>query len=139
MRKKIRMLWSIIKRCNFEKIVIGFFISFFAVALIVWLREPAINTYGNALWYCFVSCTTIGFGDMVTVTHLGRILTVYLTIYEIVLIALMSGVIVSYYLEVIHRRERLSATVLQDKMEHLTELDYDELKEIQEKVKSLKM
>lgn len=76
---------------------------------------------------------------MVTVTHLGRILTVYLTIYEIVLIALMSGIVVSYYLEVIHRCERLSATVLQDKMEHLTELDYDELKEIQDKARSLRL
>ena len=139
MRKKIRMLWSIIRRCSFEKIVIGFFVSFFAVALIVWLKEPEISTYGNGLWYCFVSCTSIGFGDIVATTVLGRLLTVYLTVYEIVLLALMSGVVVSYYLEVINRREKISATVFQDKMEHLTELSYDELKELQDKAKSLKL
>lgn len=39
-----------------------------------------------------------------------------------VLVALFSGVVVSYYLEVVHRREKITATVFLDKMEHLTEL-----------------
>ena len=135
--ERIRLFWSIVKRCHFEKFLLGFVVCFFAAALIIMLREPGINTYGDALWYTFVSCTSIGFGDYTCVTVLGRILTVFLTLYEILLVALLSGIIVSHYLEVIHRREKYTATVFLDKMEHLTELSREDLLEMQEKAKKI--
>ena len=113
-------------------------ISFFLVAIIIRFHEPGINDFGDAMWYTFVSCTTIGFGDFTVTTPLSRFLTVFLTIYEIVLVALLSGVIVSHYLEVIRRRESEAAVIFLDKLEHLTELSYDELLEIQIKAKRLK-
>lgn len=136
---ELRIFWSIIKKCRFEKVMAAFAIFFFLSALIIFLREPGITTYGDALWYCFVACTSIGFGDLVAVTPLGRIVTVILTIFELVLIALLSGVVVSHYLEVIHVREKVTATVFMDKMEHLTELDHDDLKKLQDKARSLKL
>ena len=136
--KQIRLFWSIVKSCNAEKFTIVFFISFFIVSLVIMIIEPNISSYGDALWYSFVSCTTIGFGDEVVVTTVSRILTVYLTLYELVLVAIFSGVIVSHYLEVVDRREKLTATKFLDKLEHLSELDKEELKEIEEKVKEFK-
>ena len=50
----------------------------------------------------------------------------------------ISGVIVSHYLEVIHRREKYTVTVFMDKLEHLSELDAGELREIEKKVRKLK-
>ena len=131
------MFWMIIKRCHFEKFLIGFAICFFASALILMHFESEIHSYGDALWYVFVSCTTIGFGDIVTISHAGRLITVFMTVYEILLVAIMSGIVVSLYLEVVNRRERLTATVFLDKMEHITELDEDELKEIEEKARKI--
>ena len=142
MKKKkfseIKLLWSIVKRCNFEKFLFGFLIFFFLGALLVAVREPSIHTYREGLWYCFVSCTSIGFGDFVAVTPIGRTVTVILTIYEIMLVALMSGVVVSHYIEMIHAREKMSATVFVDKLEHLSELDHDELVELENRAKKLK-
>ena len=141
MKKKrfseIKLLWSIVKRCNFEKFLFGFLICFFLGALLVAVREPSIHTSREGLWYCFVSCTSIGFGDFVAVTPIGRTVTVILTIYEIMLVALMSGVVVSHYIEVIHAREKMSATVFVDKLEHLSELDHDELVDLENRVKKL--
>ena len=71
-------------------------------------------------------------------TALGKILTVYLTLYEMLMGAMLSGVIVSHYLEVIHRREKYTVTVFMDKLEHLSELDAGELREIEKKVRKLK-
>lgn len=136
---EMRLLWLIIKKCNFEKVLAVFAECFFLSALVIFLREPGINSYGDAIWYCFVACTSIGFGDMVAVSALGRIITAFLTIFELILLALLSGVVVSHYLEVIHTREKLSATMFIDKMEHLTELDQNELLEIQEKARKLKL
>ena len=133
--ENIRLFWFIVKKCHFDKFLIGFVISFFVAALIIQAAEPGIGNYGDALWYTFVSCTSIGFGDFAATTFIGRILTVYITCYEILLVALLSGVIVSHYLEVIHRREDYTATVLLDKLMHLTELTPEELAKIESKAK----
>lgn len=136
--RNMKLFWLVIRRCHFERFLLIFVISFFLVAIIVRFHEPGINDFGDAMWYTFVSCTTIGFGDFTVTTTLSRFLTVFLTIYEIVLVALLSGVIVSHYLEVIRRRESEAAVIFLDKLEHLTELSYDELLEIQIKAKRLK-
>ena len=133
--KNVRLFWSIVKRCRFEKILFGFLISYFVVAAIMLFVEPGIDRYGEALWYVFVSCTTIGFGDLTATTLTGRLLTVYITIYEIVLVAILSGVIISHYIEVIHRREKLTATMFLDRLKHLTELSPEELAEMERKVR----
>lgn len=137
--KKARLFWSIVKRCNLEKFAIGFILSVFLVAFIIMIKEPLITSYGDALWYTFVSSSTIGFGDIVVTTAISKILTVYITLYEALLIAMLSGVIVSHYLEVIQRREEYSITVFMDKLEHLSELSDEEIKQIQEKIKKIKM
>ena len=63
--RNIGLFWSIIKRCQFEKIGIGFLIVFFIASGIIEMVEPDINSYGDALWYTFISTSTIGFGDIV--------------------------------------------------------------------------
>ena len=134
----LRLLWAVIKRVHFDKLLWGFLACFFIAALIVLLAEPGVTHYRDALWYMFVGCTSIGFGDIVATTFLGRLTTVIMTIYEILIVAVFSGVVVSLYLEVVHRRENLTATMFLDKMSRLTELNRDELKEIQEKIRKLK-
>ncbi len=136
--KRLRLFWSIVKRSHAEKVTLGFAASFFIVALIVMLWEPGVSSYGDALWYTFVSCTTIGYGDLVAQTAVGRLLIVYITLYEIVWIAVLSGVIVTHYMEVISRRERLTATRFMDRMEHLPELSQEELQELSDKVREFK-
>lgn len=107
-------------------------------AVLIMAAEPDITRFGDALWYAFVASTSIGFGDIVTVTFAGRLLTVVTTIYEIVIVAMFSGVVVSYYLETVHRREREELMRFMDKMEHLTDLSPEELKQIEEKFRALK-
>lgn len=135
--KKYRLLWSIVRRTHTDKLLYAFLVNLFVVALFITMVEPQITHYGDGLWYTFVACTTIGFGDFAAVTLIGRILTVYMAVNEILLVAIIPGVVVSYYLEVIHRRERESLTVFLDKLEHLPELSEEELREISERVKKL--
>jgi voltage-gated potassium channel len=134
----LRTLWSVTKRIGFHKVLAGFAAWFFISAFLIMLVEPGISGYGDAVWYCFVACTSIGFGDLVATTFAGRLLTILLTVYEIVIVAMFSGVVVSYYLEVVHRRENEVITNFLDKMEHLTELSREELQEIQDKIRKYK-
>ena len=135
---RIRLLWSVIKRIGFHKVLAGFAVWFFISSLLTMIAEPGIARYGDAVWYSFVACTSIGFGDFTAVTFVGRCLTIVLTIYELVIVAMFSGVVVSYYLEVVHRREDELISNFLNKMEHLTELSPEELKEMEEKVRKIR-
>ena len=135
---KISLLGKVIKRIGFDKVLYGFLLWFVAASVITLIVEPGITRLGDALWYMFVACTSIGFGDIVATTFIGRALTVITTIYEIVIAAMFAGAVVSYYLEVIKRRENETLTMFLDKMEHLTELSQEELKQIEDKIKKMK-
>lgn len=127
-----------IKRIGFHAVLGGFVAWYFISALLLMLAEPDITRYGDALWYSFVACTSIGFGDIVAKTSVGRLLTMLLTVYEIVIVAMFSGTVVSYYLEVVHRRENEVLMGYMDKLAHLTELSGEELQQIEDKVRELK-
>ena len=136
--KGFRTFWNVIKRLHFEKIVIGFALMFLLTSVVVTVCEPEVQTFRDGMWYTFVACTTIGFGDISAVTFLGRLFTMIITVYEIVLVALLSGVIVSYYLEVIRFRDKEVIQTMLDKLVRATELSPEELKEIESKAKKLK-
>jgi len=48
---------------------------------IFWINEygvnPSVRTYNDALWWWFVSSTTVGYGDIAPVTNTGRIAGVF--------------------------------------------------------------
>ncbi len=62
--------------------------------------ETDITNFWDAMWYCFTVITTIGFGDFAAKSAVGRILTVILGIYGIVVVAILTSVIVNFYTEV---------------------------------------
>ena len=84
-------------RIEFHKVLGGFAAWFFISSFLTMLAEPGITRYGDALWYSFVACTSIGFGDFTAVTFWGRLLTVLLTIYEIVIVAMFLSVVINYW------------------------------------------
>ena len=135
--KRLKVLWTVIKRCHGDKVIYLFVVNVFVVAFLVMLAEPAITSYGDGLWYTLVACTTIGFGDFAAVTLLGRILTIYIAFHEILLFALLPGIMVTYYMEIIHRREQEDLMKFKAVLERLPELSKEELAEISEKVKRL--
>ena len=54
------------------------------------------------------------------------------------MVAVIPGVVVSYYLEVIHRRENEKLMNFMDTLEHLPEMSEEELAEISLKIKELR-
>ncbi|MBR0413899.1 MAG: two pore domain potassium channel family protein [Clostridia bacterium] len=115
----------------------SFLVVFLVAALIILVTEPHIKTYPDALWYTFVSSTSIGFGDICVETHLGRIITVIMTVYEIVVAAMIPGVVITYYSEYLKIKEKETVSTFLDKLEHLPELSAEELAAISERVKKI--
>lgn len=44
-----------------------------------------MTNYKNSIWYSFLTITTIGYGDIVTFTVLGRIATILLSLISLLL------------------------------------------------------
>lgn len=130
-----KILWRVLKRTRMDKLLYGYLILLFSISLVIWLVEPNINTIVDSLWYCFSVLTTIGFGDFIAVTTIGRILSVVLSIYSILIIAVIPGVITSFYLENIKIRTNESMEKFLYDLERLPELSKEELDDLSEKVK----
>lgn len=133
--KKLRVLKEILKSTNLDKILIAFCIFFFFSCLVFTYFEPQIVYYSDGLWYGLSIITSLGFGDIVATTNMGRIFTALLSMYSIAIIALMPGIIINYYQEILKIKSHESVMEFMQKLEDLPNLSKKELREIADKVK----
>ena len=136
--KKARILFQILKNPVIHRLLVGYLVVFAVIALLILLLEPNVQTYANALWYCFVSCTTIGFGDIVVATLLSKILTVILYIYTIIVIAVITAIFTQFFLEIARHNKDESVSLFLNDLENLPQLPKERLAEISDKVKELR-
>lgn len=94
------ILVKVIRKSMAAEILTGLLILIAAFSVGLYYIEPGIESYSDALWYCFAIITTIGFGDFTAVTVIGRIMSVILGIYGIIVVSLVTSVIVNFYTEV---------------------------------------
>ena len=80
----------------------------FLTALIMFNVEPhidpvtgktAFETFFDALYWATVTLTTVGYGDMIPVTNVGRFISMLSSLFGVAIIALPSGIITASYLE----------------------------------------
>lgn len=133
-KKNFRILLNILRRTDLDRVLLVYIIFVFISAAILNSVEPNIKNYGDSLWYSFSVLTTIGFGDITVSTGAGKILTILLSIYSILIIAMIPGVITSFYTEILKVQSRDSIEEFMTDLEHLPELSRQELAELSEKV-----
>ena len=136
--KRLKLLWIILKRTKATQIILGFVLFLFANAAVIQLVEPNINRYGDALWYCYAVISTAGFGDFVAVTFIAKICSVLLTIYAIFVIAIVTGVVVNFYTQMVEMQRKETLIMFMDKLERLPELSKEELESISRKVREFR-
>jgi hypothetical protein len=96
----MKILIKVIRKTYAVDVVSGLILFIAAFSVVLPVLEEGIPTYRDALWYCFAVVTTIGFGDFSTTTSLGRVISVILGVYGIVVVALVTSVVVNFYSEV---------------------------------------
>ena len=135
--KLLRILRGVLKRTHADKLIIFFVLFFFADAFLIMLVEPGMSKYENALWYCYDIFSTVGSGDYVAVTVPGRILSVLLTILTLLVVALVTGVIVAFYNDLVSMQYKAAKADILDKLEHLEDLSKDELKDLSARIRKV--
>lgn len=129
--------YRILKRTGTLKVFFSFLLFLVGASAALVVVEPGISTWRDGMWYCFVAATTIGFGDICVVTGIGRVITVLVSMYGILMTAMVPGVVVSYYMEYLKMREKDTISLFFEKLEKLPELSQEELVELSERVKEL--
>lgn len=130
-----RRCYKVLKRTGTLQIFLSFLLFLCAAAALLALFDPGIETFGDGVWYCFVAATTIGFGDLCVTTRIGRVITVLVSVYGILMTAMVPGVVVSYYMEYLKVRERETISVFLEKLERLPELSQEELEQLSQRVR----
>jgi voltage-gated potassium channel len=88
----------------------------FVTALVMFNFEPRINpntgqetfhTFFDAVYWSTVTLTTVGYGDLCPATNLGRLISMFSSLFGVAIIALPSGIITASYLdELRHIKEK---------------------------------
>ena len=136
--RSLRLLRGVLKRTYADRLIAGFAVFFLLDAFLIMLVEPGITNYRDAVWYCYAVFSTAGFGDFVVVTVPGRILSMLLTIYTILIVAIVTGVIVAFYNDIVSMKYKASKAEVLDKLEHLETLSKEELSELSDKIRRIK-
>ncbi|HEX8166619.1 MAG TPA: cyclic nucleotide-gated ion channel [Beijerinckiaceae bacterium] len=67
-------------------------------------QPERFGTIPDALWWAIVTLTTVGYGDVVPITPLGKIVAGLTAIMGVAMLALPVGIVATSFSEVIHRR-----------------------------------
>jgi len=96
-RLRLDLLRDIVRRTYAAEIMFGLVLLIFSFSWVLMFMDPSFDHFEDALWYCFAVVTTIGFGDLTATTLVGRILSVILGMYGIVVVALITSIVVNFY------------------------------------------
>lgn len=133
--EKLQILKNVLVRTRADKIITTYLLFVLLSAIVIRVIEPGISNLPTALWYCYSVISTAGFGDVVVTTFIGKLISVLLTVYSLLVIALVTGVIVNYYNQLIQIRQKETLAAFTDKLQRLPELSEDELEEISQNVR----
>ena len=137
--KRLKILKEILRNTRADQLLFSYILFVFADAGLIWILEPTITTYGDALWYCYAVISTAGFGDVVVTHFLPKLLSVVLTVYSALALAIITGVVVNYYTRLIELRQRETLMSFLDRLEVLPQLSEEELAELSQKVKDYRL
>jgi hypothetical protein len=137
MRLQTSMLVKSLRQVYFDKILAVYLVVFFVFSLFIWSCDPDIKDLSDALWFTFQTVTTIGYGDLQATSVLGRALTVILAIYSIAIVAIFTGIIAGFYVELVKMKNNEEILDFLKTLERLPEMDHDELVRTSERVKEI--
>jgi voltage-gated potassium channel len=94
------------------------------------VQPDKLGTIPDALWWAVVTLGTIGYGDVVPVTAVGKLIATGTIFLGLVMIALPVGIIATAFAEQIHRRDFIVTWAMIARVPLFAELDAAEISDI---------
>jgi voltage-gated potassium channel len=94
------------------------------------VQPDKLGTIPEALWWAIVTLGTIGYGDVVPVTALGKLIATVTILCGLIIIALPVGIIATAFAEQIHRRNFIVTWGMIARVPLFAELDAADISDI---------
>lgn len=96
------------------------------------VQPEKLGTIPDALWWAIVTLGTIGYGDVVPLTPLGKLIATGTIFLGLIMIALPVGIIATAFADQIHRRDFIVTWGMIARVPLFAELDAQEISNIME-------
>jgi len=93
-------------------------------------QPEKFGTIPEAMWWAVVTLTTVGYGDVVPVTALGKVVAGLVAIMGLGMLALPVGIVATSFTEVIHRRDFVVTWGIISRVPLFRDLDADDVAQI---------
>ncbi|MDO5702807.1 MAG: potassium channel family protein [Lachnospiraceae bacterium] len=138
-KNRLKILMRILRNTGADRLLLSYMVFVLAAAAVIWITEPTIKTFRGALWYCYAVISTAGFGDVVATAFVPKVVSVALTVYSVLAIAIVTGVVVNYYTHMTELKNKETLAAFIDRLEELPELSKEELEELSGRVREFRM
>jgi voltage-gated potassium channel len=101
----------------FLVLIIGSYLFFIAEHAV----NPEVSTYESAMWYSIVSMTTVGYGDIVPITAIGRIIGVIIILTGMGYVSLVTATLAYSFLDFFRKESRKAAEKVENRV-----VDYED-------------
>lgn len=64
-----------------------------------WMLEPQVITFQDGLWLAFTTAATVGYGDMVPNTHMGRVFAAMMVLLGLSVLSLVTASLAAIFVE----------------------------------------
>jgi hypothetical protein len=120
---------------HFDRLLLSYLIVYVIVSFVVWALDPDVKGLSDALWFTFQTGTTIGYGDLIVNNWFARIVTVLFSVYSMALVAVFTGILAGYFVEIMKTEAKDSAVKFLLDLERLPEMSHEELVDLSERAK----
>lgn len=99
-------------------------------------------SFGNSLWWSFVTITTVGYGDLAPKTTTGRLIAVFLMLTGISFLSMLTGTIATFFINkgkdknLTYKSETIKN--IKNRLDHFDSLSDDDVDDICKVLKGLK-
>lgn len=102
---QLKGIIKIMKKTYAFEVLYGLAVLITASSFFFAIMEESIPSFGDGLWYSFAIVTTIGLGDYTVTSFISRLLSVVLGLYGLVVVAVITSIIVNFYIDMKDRKE----------------------------------
>lgn len=110
-----------LKKTHLDEILGIALLVVLASTLGLYLFDPSITSIFDSLWFVLSTITTVGYGDVLPQSGVGRMIGLIILIIGVLIFSTVTGAIASYFAKRVLMNEDFNITENDDNIEHLKE------------------